>query len=624
MANNIEKLANIIRYYSLVMPTEAGSGHPTSSLSATDIMTNLFFNGFFKYDISKPGDIHNDRLIFSKGHASPLFFSLWAAAKALPYDELLSFRTFTSRLEGHPSMHFSYTEAATGSLGQGLSIGAGMALAIKLKIQNDELDMQREPKVFVLMGDSEFAEGQIYEAMELSSHYYLNNLVGVLDVNRLGQSNETLLGWDIHAYEKRIASFGWNTIVVNGHDNKDIYDAFNSIEHSDTNKPTMIIAKTIKGKGVSFLENSDKWHGKALNEDDLKKALDEIDEIDEEYTGKLALPNYELRMTNDELNNSSEKKMLQVTSYKLNDSVSTRRAYGDGLLALAKENPAIIALDGETSNSTYSETLKQLPDRFFEMFIAEQNMVSMALGLSKYDYIPFVSTFTAFFTRAFDQIRMSQYSHANVKFIGSHGGVSIGQDGSSQMGLEDISMFGSLLDSVVLYPSDAVSTQKVLEQMSQQKGISYMRTTRMDTPVIYKKDEEFPIGGSKVVYQSTEDVVTVVAAGVTLHEAIKAYKTLKKQKIAIRIVDLYSIKPIDIKTLLRCIEETKTIITVEDHYPFGGIGSAVSTALSETNKKPIYHLAVHKMPHSGTPEELLHYEEIDADAIVKKVKEIIS
>ncbi len=605
---NLQKISTLLRYLCLTSTTTAASGHATSSLSATDLMTGLLFGGFFKADLTNPHHPNNDRLIFSKGHASPLFYALYAAAGAIPLEEMNTLRKFGSRLEGHPTLNFPYTEAATGSLGQGLSIGLGMALNAKL----DKLPY----KTYVLLGDSEMAEGSVWEALEVASHYKLNNLIGIIDVNRLGQRGETMLGHDTTIYEKRVAAFGWKTIVIDGHDLAEIKHAYEFTTQA-TDQPVMIIAKTLKGKGVSFLENKDGWHGKALSQTECEAALKELGAVDLSVRGLVSAPE------NISLSPAQTPKAYNLAPATYEKPTSTRRAYGNALAKLVTEDEKIVVLDAETSNSTYAELAKKIaPERFFEMYIAEQNMVSTALGLSRRGKIPFVSTFAAFFSRAADQIRMSQYSDGNVKFVGSHAGVSIGEDGSSQMALEDLSLFRCILGSTVLYPSDAVSTEKLTALAAQEKGLYYIRTTRKDTPILYSDNEEFSVGGSKTLRSSDKDIATIVAAGITLHEALNAYEILKKDGIIVRIIDLYSIKPIDAATLKRATTETKHVITVEDHYPEGGIGEAVRTALNDT-PHPVHSLAVRKMSKSGKPEELLDYEEISAAAIVRKVRELV-
>ncbi len=606
--NDLESIAKLIRYYSLVSTTEAGSGHPTSSLSATDLMTGLLFGGAFRFDLDYPRHPNNDRLIFSKGHASPLFYSLWAAAGTVTETELMSLRKFGSPLEGHLTMAFPYTEAATGSLGQGLSIGLGMALNAKY--------IDKVPyRTYVLLGDSEMAEGSQWEAMEIAAYYKLDNLIGIMDVNRLGQRGETMYGHDLSVYKERVASFGWEPIVIDGHHFPQILTAYQQALQVK-NKPAMVIAKTIKGKGVSFIEDKNGWHGKALKKDELAKALEELGPVNKTVRGQIAKPENVRPAVR-----SAQK--IRPLFYAGEKPVSTRHAYGSALVRIFPQFPDMMVLDAEVSNSTFSELFKDVhKERFFEMFIAEQNMVGVALGLSIRGKISYVSTFAAFLTRAFDQIRMSRYSHANIKFCGSHAGVSIGEDGSSQMGLEDIAMFRTLLDSVVLYPSDAVSTEKLVEAMSANAGISYLRTTRKDTPILYRNDEVFRIGGSKVLKSNKADVAAVVAAGITVHEALKAYDELKAAGICVRVIDLYSVKPLDTRTLVEAADDTMGIITVEDHFAEGGIGEAVAGALA-SHPAPVYSLAVRRQPMSGRPDELLKYEEISSEAIVKKVKEII-
>jgi transketolase len=606
---HLEKLAKLIRYYILFSTTNAGSGHPTSSLSATELMTALLFGGVFKFDADRPEHPNNDRLVFSKGHASPLFYGLWGAAGKLTEEDLMTYRRFGSPLEGHPTASFRYAEAATGSLGQGLSIGVGMAINGKYL---DKLPY----RTYVLLGDSEMAEGSQWESMQIAAHYRLDNLIGVLDVNRLGQRGETMYGHNLEAYAERISAFGWETIRIDGHSFPEILEAYETAL-GIKDRPSMIIARTIKGKGVSFLEDRNGWHGVALKRDEFERALPELGEVDRSVRGEIARPE-------DLKPKRIEAGVAGKIDYALNQPVATRNAYGNALVRIFPEFPNLVSLDGEVSNSTMAITLKEAyPERFFEMYVAEQNMVGAAVGLSNRGKIPFVSTFSAFMSRAFDQIRMSQYSESNIKFVGSHAGVSIGQDGPSQMGLEDMAFFRAILDSVVLYPCDAVSTERLVEAAAKHRGIVYIRTTRMGTPVLYGNDETFVIGGSKVLRGSDADAVTVVAAGVTLYEALKAYDQLKQQGVSIRVIDLYSIKPIDGVVLRSAARSTKAIITVEDHYPEGGLGEAVKSALSEL-AVPVYSLAVGKKPKSGRPEELLDYEEISQGAIVRKVKEIMS
>lgn len=605
--NNLKDLAKLIRYFILLSTTQAGSGHPTSSLSAVELMTVLFFDGILRYDLQNTKNPNNDRVIFSKGHASPLFYAMFAAAGAVSEDELKTLRKFGSRLEGHPTLEFPYTQVPSGSLGQGLSAGIGMAINAKY--------LEKIPaKTYVLLGDSEIAEGSVWESLEIAKHYKLNNLIGIIDVNRLGQSTQTLDGHDIKTIANKVAAFGWEVITVDGHSIPQIQKAFAKAEKS-TDKPVMIVAKTFKGHGVSFLNDKENWHGKALSQEQFEDALKELGKINYKLRGKVLKPKA-VKLS------PKKVKTVKMSPYQKDEKIATRKAYGNAIERIVAMHPDAVVLDAETSNSTFSAKAKEVaPERFFEMYIAEQNMVGVAVGLSRVGKIPFVSTFAAFFSRAFDQIRMGQYADANVKFIGSHAGVSIGEDGASQMGLEDLAMFRTPLGSVVLYPSEGVSTEKLVEAAANHHGMVYIRTTRADTPVLYDNNETFPIGGSKTVKHSKTDSVTVVGAGITLFEAIKAYEELKKENILIRVIDLYSVKPLDVKTLIKAGKETKAIITVEDHFEEGGIGEAVKAALS-TENIPVYSLAVRKLPRSGKPQELLDFEDISAKAIVKKVKQL--
>ncbi|MBI2547888.1 transketolase [Candidatus Woesearchaeota archaeon] len=606
----LQELAALARYYILISTTEAGSGHPTSSMSAADLMTGLFFSGILKADLDHPQHPNNDRVIFSKGHAAPLLYALYAVAGKVSKDQLLSLRKFGSPLEGHPTKCFPYTEAATGSLGQGLAIGVGMALNAKYC---DKLPY----KTYVLLGDSEMSEGSQWEAIASAAHYRLNNLIGILDVNRLGQRGPTMYGHDLDAYAQRLNAFGWETICIDGHTFSEIVEALYRAQKASS--PLMIIAKTIKGKGVHFLEDKEGWHGVPVAQEKLKEAIHDLGEINETIKGEVALPEnlHPVLM--------KPKKAPPMDSDPAKP-VATRKAYGMALQRLYQQYPQLVVLDAETSNSTYAQTFQQkYPERYFEMYIAEQNMIGVALGLSLRGKIPFVSSFAAFLTRAFDQIRMGQYSDANLKIVGSHAGVSIGQDGASQMGLEDIAMFRTIHNSVVLYPSDAVATEKLVELALTYQGIVYLRTTRSDTPILYSPNDEFPLGGSKILKQSKTDSLTIVAAGITLHEALAAYELLKKEGIQVRIIDLYCIKPLDLATLQQALNETGTLIVVEDHYPEGGIGEAVKSVLAEGDYQgSVYTLAVRKLPRSGSATELFAYEEISRQALVEKVKAICS
>ncbi len=609
--STIQSLTRRIRADILESTTVAGSGHPTTSLSAVELVATLFFGGYFRADLDNPSYLNNDRLIFSKGHAAPLLYALYAAAGKVSREELLSLRKLGSKLEGHPALAFPYTEAPTGSLGQGLAIGLGMALHAKA----DKLPY----RTFVLLGDSEMAEGSVWESIQIASFYKLGNLVGMLDVNRLGQSRPTMLQHDVAAYERRVASFGWKTIVVDGHTVDDIARAYEkACEGEDA--PTMIIAKTLKGKGVSFIEDKEGWHGKPLSKEEYERAMAELGEVDREIVGRVEMPerNHVSRSTYHVL-----REVQSCMSYTKGEKVATRKAYGNALARLCETTPELVVLDAEVSNSTYAEfAKKKCPEKFFEMFIAEQNMVGVALGFSRRGKKPCVSTFAAFLTRAADQIRMSQHADPNMLICGSHAGVSIGEDGPSQMALEDLSLFRAIFKSTVLYPSDAVSTEKLIEDTLTRRDLTYLRTTRKETAVLYDASESFPVGESKTLRQSRSDVLTIVAAGVTLHESLVAADELAKEGISVRVIDLYSIKPIDAATLEKAAKETKIIITVEDHYPEGGLGEAVMSALAHTGAK-IHSLAVRKAPTSAKPDELLELEGISARAIAEKVREVV-
>ncbi len=607
-AMHLQNLSQQIRRWIVQSTSQAGSGHVTSSLSAVELMVDLVFGGHFRFDLDHLDLAANDRLIFSKGHASPLFYSLWAAAGKIEPEDLMSYREFGSRLEGHPTTRFPLTVAATGSLGQGLSIGLGMAMAARY--------LDKSPsRTFVLLGDSEMVEGSQWEAIQLAAHYKLDNLIGIMDVNRLGQRGETMYGHDLTTYRDRIEPFGWRCVLIeDGHDDEQVMKAYRELESSDDDpgQPTMFIARTIKGKGIPSLEDEEGHHGKPVDKDSVEDILARIGEAKEDIRGEIAAP--VVHQADPPVSLS-----IDAMSYSIGDEVATRDAYGNALVRLAAKYPQMISLDGEVCNSTRSKKFRDdVPHRFFEMFIAEQNMVGAAVGMALRGKIPFVSTFAAFLTRAFDQIRMTPYSDAAVKFVGSHCGVSIGQDGPSQMGLEDIAMFRTIWDGVVLYPSDAVSTEALVDAMASHDGIAYLRTTRGETPVIYNNDESFEIGGCKVLRRSDEDEVTLVGAGITLHECLKAHDLLADNDVSTRVIDLYSVKPLDHATIREAADQTRALFTVEDHFPEGGIGEAVLTSLSD-HSTPVNCLAVRKRPRSGASEKLLDAEGISAERLVDAV-----
>ncbi len=616
--DHIKKLSALLRYLVLTSTTHAGSGHPTSCMSAVELMSTLFYGGFFHYDLSDKTNPNNDRLIFSKGHAAPLFYSLWAGADAIDISDVGTLREFGSDLEGHPTPNFKYADVATGSLGQGLGVGVGMALNSKY------LD-KTNAQVYVLLGDGEMAEGSNWEAADCASHYKLDNLTAIVDVSRLEQAGTTMFGWHLKKYADKFKAFGWDTIIIqNGHDISSTIHAFQKRKKMHK-KPVAIIARTIKGAGISFLENKHGWHGKALSQAELAQTLQELGHVDGTYRGKVLPVAPVTKKLEASILERLEKSSLSVKAveYAKGDLVATRQGYGNALIRIEKKYPEMVVMDAGMDNSTFSELFEhKFPDHFFEMFIAEQNMVSAAMGFSAMGKIPFISTFASFLTRAHDQIRMAQYSQSNIKIAGSHAGVSIGSDGPSQMGLEDIAMFRGIQNSVVLYPSDALSADKLVEETARHNGNTYIRLTREKTPILYDSSERFEIGGSKTLIYSSRDVITVVAAGITLHEALKAAIYLKQKKIFIRVIDLYSIQPLDVKTLTKAAKETKVILTVEDHYKAGGIGEAVASALSKS-ETPVYSLFVNKIPRSGKPEELLAFEDIAAAAIIKKVQSIL-
>src|SRR3989344_4258215 len=602
----LQDIANLLRRDVLEITSAAGSGHATSCLSCAELMSCLWFEEM-QYDTDNANNPDNDEFIMSKGHAAPIYYSVLKRANLISED-LFGLRRLTSDLEGHPIPNNSWIKFATGSLGQGLSIGVGIALAAKLQ--------KRLYNTYVLMGDSECAEGSVWEAVQLASYYKLDNLCAIVDINKLGQRGETMLSHHLESYKKRFESFNWNTIIVNGHNISEILKALKKFKSSksEKNKPCVILAKTIKGHGVSFLEGKNGWHGKALNDLELQKALKEISKKEmPQITIKKPLVSKSIPF----------KTSIEYNSPKFYQDTSTREAYGFALQSIAQSNSSTLVLDAEVSNSTFAEKVKlnvQTSKQFVECFIAEQNMISMSLGLSSKGHNVFASTFASFLSRAHDQLRMSAISKANLTVCGSHCGVSIGEDGASQMGLDDIAMFRTLPNSIIFYPCDAVSTQKLLKIASEEKNIKYIRTTRGKTPIIYNEKEEFLVGEFKVVKSSNFDSFVLVGAGITLHECLKAHEKLEKQGIKTSVIDLYCIKPFNSKKFIDfAMKHGSKIIIAEDHYPEGGIGEMLSSSIVNTNIK-LKHLAVTRVPHSGTPEELLEKYEINANAIIKAVK----
>jgi transketolase len=606
--DNVRELAQQLRVDSIRCSTSAGSGHPTSSMSAADLMAVLLAR-HLRYDWQQPGYPANDHLIFSKGHASPLLYSMFKAAGVVSDDELVDrYRRFGSVLEGHPTPVLPWVDVATGSLGQGLPDGVGIALAGRYL---DELPYH----VWVLCGDSETAEGSMWEALDKAAYYRLSNLTAIVDVNRLGQRGPTELGWDLDTYVKRVEGFGCRAIAIDGHDLGEIDKALTHAAEAD--RPTVILARTRKGRGFSEVEDREGWHGRPLPAEMAERAIVELGGERHTTVSGLLPEGGSPRIWP-----SGE---VSLPRYELGAKVATRLAFGQALAAIGARGD-VVALDGEVGNSTHSEEFaKKYPERYFEMFIAEQQLVAATVGLSVRGYVAFASTFAAFFTRAFDFIRMSAISAANIRLCGSHAGVEIGADGPSQMGLEDLAMFRAVEGSTVLYPSDATSAAALVQEMAERTGIVYMRTTRGAYPVLYGPDESFPVGGAKVVRSGPDDQVTLIGAGVTLHNCLAAADELERDGIHARVVDLYSVKPLDTQTLLEAAAATGgRLVVVEDHYPAGGIGGAVLEALNDAGHPvQISHLAVLGLPGSGTSEELMHAAGISADRVVEAARKLL-
>ena len=603
-SKQLADVARMLRRQVLRMTTEAGSGHPTSCMSCAEIVAALFFHEM-RWDPADPQARNVDRFVLSKGHAAPILWAVLAAAGAIDEDPM-SLRRIDSTLEGHPTPNNPWVKVATGSLGQGLAAANGMALANRL----DGIDA----RVFCLLGDGECAEGSVWEAAQFASLKRLANLVAIIDVNGMGQSGAAPYGHDTSVLARRFEAFGWRAIEIDGHDMNAVLGA---LERARESGPTAILARTVKGKGVSFLEGAGGWHGKAVEPARLLQALDEVGEVQ-------APPPVTPRRTG-----PFEAAVPAITGsievgYAPGAEVATREAYGHALAKLGALSPDIVALDGDVKNSTRSELFAEaFPERFFECYIAEQNMAGAALGLAACGKIPFVSTFSCFLTRAYDFVRMAGHSRPqHLVFCGSHAGISIGEDGPSQMGLEDLAMFRALAHSTVLYPCDAVSTERLTEQAARIEGIVYLRTTRGKTPVIYGNDEAFPVGGSKVLRSSASDACTVVAAGITVHEALAAHDTLKQQGVSLRVIDAYSVKPLDVATLVKAAGETRGLVVVEDHWADGGLGDAVARA--HDWRVPLRFLAVSSEPRSGTPHALLQRHGISRHAIVQEVLALVN
>ena len=610
----LQDKANQIRIHSIRSTSEAGSGHVTSSCSMAEITSVLFFD-IMRYDPKNPQNPNNDRFVLSKGHASPGYYAAWAEAGLFPREDLMKLRQIDSDLEGHPTPRLDFADAATGSLGQGLSVGCGIAYAGKYLEEG-------KYRVYVMIGDGEAAEGAIWEAIDFASHYQLNNLVAVFDVNRLGQSEPTKFGHDLDVYRRRLEAFGWDAVVVDGHDVKALKIAFEKAAESDS-RPTAIVAQTIKGKGIPEVEDKEGFHGKPLEEG--------VDEAVERLK-KQIVNTSPVEIHPPEGNVARKPAIGRISiprpAYSQDDKEATRTAFGTALSKLGEADERIVSLDGDVKGSTRSKKFLQNDSldahRFIECFIAEQNMVGAALGLSARGYIPFVATFGAFLSRASDQIRMAGISQANIKFSGSHAGISIGEDGPSQMALEDLALFRAIPGSTVFYPSDGVSAERAVELCAGDRGIAYIRTTRPKTPILYGNEEDFEIGRAKVVRSTPQDQALVVAAGATLFEALAAAEALAGQGLSIRVIDPFTIKPIDREALARNAQETGgTVITVEDHYPEGGIGDAVAEAIGNEADVRLHRMAVNGLPRSGDPDALFERYGISSRHIIEKVKSVI-
>ena len=607
----LQDVATRLRIWSVRATTAAGSGHPTSSASAADIVAALFFHAM-RFDPKHPRAPANDRFVLSKGHAAPVLYAAWAQVGLLEPDDLLTLRRIDSDLEGHPTPRLPFVDVATGSLGQGLSVGVGLALGARMQ--------GYDARTWVLLGDGETAEGSVWEAAALAAHEKLGNLIAIVDVNRLGQSGPTMLGADMRAYQRRFGACGWRAVVVDGHDMSAVVSALQRARRGGE-APTAIAALTVKGKDLEGVEGLEGWHGRPLPPDAAERAIAALEaRLHHVPPPAIRGPRRKSAAAAEPVTPERAPLPAPVTS----GESATREAYGDALVRLGAANANVVALDGDVKNSTYAERFKAAyPDRFIEAFIAEQNMVGMASGLAARGFVPFASSFACFLTRAADQVRMAGMSRSNIKLCGSHAGVSIGEDGPSQMALEDLALFRAVPDAVVLYPSDAVSTDACVRLAAGYHGIVYIRTTRMKTPVIYAADERFTVGGMKTVRQTEGDRLAIVGAGVTLHEALAAHEELARAGIAVRLVDLYGIKPIDGEALKAAAAAAgNTLVTVEDHYAEGGLGDAVLGAVAGSGIT-VVKLAVTAIPRSGKPRELLERHGIGRAAIVARVREIL-
>lgn len=606
----LRNIATQLRIDSIRATSAAGSGHPTSCMSAADIVAALFF-AEMRYDPQHPQNPDNDRFVLSKGHAAPILYAAWAEAGLFPRADLLKLRTIGSDLEGHPTPRLPFVDVATGSLGQGVCAAIGISLNARR--------VGSPYRTYALLGDGECAEGSVWEAADIGSFHKLDNLCAIVDVNGLGQSRATQFGHNMDEFSRRWEAFGWHAIVIDGHDMQAILNALHDAR-ATKGRPTAILARTIKGKGVAAIAGKDGWHGKALKKGDEENSA--IAELEQQVVaGAPALPPIQSPASGGRRIPAGDYSTLPAPAYKKGDTVATREAWGSALATVGGVDERIVALDADVKNSTFSDKFEKVAGgRFFENFIAEQVMIGASMGLAARGAIPFASTFACFLSRAADFIRMAGISFVNVKLTGSHAGISIGEDGPSQMALEDLAIFRAVPDAVVLYPCEAVSTERLVAAMAQHVGMVYMRTSRPKTPVLYDASETFPIGGSKVLRQSDQDAATVVGAGVTVFEALKAYDQLKGAGVAIRVIDAYSVQPIDAATLRASAKATKNrVITVEDHYAPGGLGDAVASALAGDSVN-ITRLAVREIPRSGLPDELLDRYGISAKHIVDAVR----
>jgi transketolase len=602
----LEDVATRLRIESIRATTAAGSGHPSSAASAADLVAALFF-AVMRVDPDDPRSPASDRFVLSKGHAAPLLYAAWAELGVVPRAALTTLRSLDSDLEGHPTPRLPFVDVATGSLGQGLSAGVGLALGARW--------LESDGRVFVLLGDGETAEGSVWEAAQMAGHERLSNLIAIVDVNGLGQSGPTMLDHDLSAYQRRFTAFGWSATIVDGHDLRQVVPALRRARQS-RRRPTAILARTVKGQGIAGIAGQEGWHGKPLPAEAAERAIAALEAKLHHIPPPL--------VQRPRARPGARAQAQPLPEARRYADVATREAYGDALVRLGAGDPSVVALDGDVKNSTYAERFREAyPARFVEAYIAEQNMVGAATGLAAQGWIPFASSFACFLTRAADQLRMAAISRSNIKLCGSHAGVSIGEDGPSQMGLEDLALFRALPESVVLYPADGASTDACVLLAGRHRGLVYLRTTRMKTPAIYGPDDAFALGGLKVLRSGEHDALTIVAAGITLHEALAAHDQLAGHGIAVRVIDLYCVKPVDDQGLLEAARRTgNRLLVVEDHYPAGGLGDAVRDAVSGAGVT-VHHLAVREIPRSGPPLKLLERYGIGRAAIVTAVRELI-